>query len=87
MEVQAVTCKALDREYSFMVSGKTWLNKYLDSLVELSHAKVIYSEGQKVFQFEEEARLKSYAVYVLPAFIVRLKLALWIRTYCSQGLG
>ena len=66
----ARNCAVLDSACTSTVCGKTWLNRYVDSLSNDDKSKIINKEGHRVFKFGGGTRLKSEGEYELPIYLV-----------------
>jgi len=67
--VDARNCAVLDSACSSTVCGKGWLDNYIESLYNSDRAKVLRSEGQRVFKFGGGTCLKSKGEYSIPAVV------------------
>ena len=67
--VDARNCAVLDSACSSTVCGKGWLDNYIESLDNSDRAKVLQSEGQRVFKFGGGTCLKSKGEYSIPAVV------------------
>ena len=71
--LEAANSAVLDSACSSTVSGKDWLNCYLDSLTEDEKCEVVHKPSTTVFKFGGGERLQSLGKVVVPCYLAGKK--------------